>query len=271
MPLSGFSKLNIFSWTCFEQIDSLVRSQFDAIALRRLLKRLRSGALKFEYVDDTGTVADFLPSETPHEALIDAVASAFESSFDWFLAYHCCRPVDIGSYYRSGLVVLDKRQAIAQFLNWLTTDMGIENVTAALADQAFDDMEQYSAMRQGYTYYVFDHRYMSENCRHYFEHGGEYIQGIARAIDAVAGTATFDLLHERGRPTILLLKMPVSKLTFDQKLDLSRKIIGTWAYNMAHGTSSSVMIDSGIPESEDIPPDSILTHFAPPPEGTYAG
>lgn len=245
--------------------------QFDNTSIHELEDRLQGNSSEFVYIDDTEEIAKHLPTGTSHKTTMDGIAMAFKSIFDRFLAYHCCRPVAVGSYYVRGVNVLDKRDAVEEFKNWLAKEHRAMKIDDSHFENAFAEMEPYSAMRQGHLYYVLDHRYMSEHCRHYFESGGEYVQGIARQVDRDAKCSTFDLLQNRGKPTVFQLVMPTSKLNSECMQDLSRHILGTWAYNTAHRTGNSVLIDFAVTDDEAVPAEQVLTHFAPSPTGTYVG
>lgn len=138
--------------------------------------------------------------------------------YDSFVSFHCARPTDVSSFYKSGLRLGDieslNRHAreilISPEYPWITP----ERFERATADA--------SGIHDKTLFAVIDEREISG---HYLIYGSEHICGIAASISREVGFDCRDILKYHGTPTVFRMAIPRELIPDSQLHDLAEHVM----------------------------------------------
>lgn len=130
-----------------------------------------------------------------HRGLINLLSTVYEG----VLAYHGCRPTDVGSYYTAGLLrsnsaALDSR-AHEIFSSGEFPELTREQVESAIASLGPRD--------NGCIFAGLDRKHVLAQCGHYLIYGSERLCAIAAALNDNGIRDYRQILKRYGKPTLL--------------------------------------------------------------------
>jgi len=210
--------VKIFEWTKRpEWLEETAHYARD-ILTDDILENLRERQIADFWSDDLS----WFPISEPEVPLADA----FLNHYAYVRAFHACRPVDIGSYFRSGLLG-QNADVIASDFRRIYFDIDSNLLTRAL-----DEMSDRGSSEEGKTYFHCDREQLIKECGHYLIQGSEYLMSLAACLCRYSGLAEdYRLrLRDAGIPTVFDVKIPVSYIPKPQLLAMMRVIISEWAY-----------------------------------------
>lgn len=206
-----------------------------------------------------GRIADFwsddlswFPVDEPEVAL----AEAFLNHYSHFRAFHACRPIDIGSYFRLGLLGQDPNVIVSDFRRIYS------DIDSGLLARAIREMSDRGVSEEGKIYFLCDHQDLVEECGHYLIQGSEYLMSLAARLCEYCGSAEDYRLRLRrvGIPTVFNVRIPVHYIPRPQLLEIMKVIISEWAYwrlSRANGGGSGLAVILHRP----LEPEYISAHF----------
>lgn len=179
-------------------------------------------------------------------------------SYSGFIVFHGCRPLDVSSYYSSGLRAsdLDSLNEVARRI-FLSPDL--PPVTERAFGAAIDSV---SRLDHGKLYVVLDERDLLRYCGHYMIYGSEHLCGIGASLTREHGFDYRQALKRFGTPTVVRFRLPHSSVPERQIDDLARHLHEvTWEDR--HGQTSPPLVSWSFILSDPIPPEHILGHTHP--------
>ncbi len=230
---------------------------------RSRLMALLPTNLDTQYLDDIEAFWDVYAHVGDREELAEWIPAHLRSVFGRIWMFHCCRPVDVGSYYQRGIQVLDVEIANRQFRDIFLGNPRWSWVTERDLDAAIETMTG-TYRRDGHVYFGLDDRYLVEYCGHYLIYGSEYLQALAARIssgDDFSGKAE---LTRFGTPTVFAVSLPISHLSDRELFELGEAALHLWAYRRLHPRKAKRrLIDFGIGIAKALPPDCLVSHHHP--------
>jgi hypothetical protein len=175
-------------------------------------------------------------------------------SFD-LRVFHACRPTDVGEYIRGGLSVASwesRRRGLVESIR----DLKIGAKEAALLMQSFEKVASEDDIDIDAMFVAVDNRHLIESCGHYFILGSEWIAGHL-------GQAYYPALRERGIPTLLYLRLPLSWTSSRDREEFAKELLREWTRLTALRESSVRDIDFTFRLTAAIPPENLLDHAHP--------
>ncbi len=185
------------------------------------------------------------------DGLVDDLAERLNSQT--LRVYHGCRPVDLDSYRKHGIRVLDCAAIIAQTREWLEADPGNDDLLPLLSGMT-ERVDP--ATREGHVYFGLDDRFLVEHCGHYLIYGSEFLTaGLGRQRQVLA---------TRGRPTIIEVDVPIDRLAPTLQDELTKLLLRDWARIAAWDEVRTYPQDFGFSLRYDVPPSWIVGFTHPP-------
>jgi len=227
-----------------------------------LVDLIRKRRSDFKYLDDVTCFENLYSELGNYLSLVDSFADAFTSTFRFVRMYHCCRPIDVQSYYADGIRVLNLDYANEQFKAAVLGNPAFPQITEAHLETAFDEMRD-SHMRDGYVYFGLDDRYLEEYGLHYLKKGSEYVQALGVIIRRDTGFDVNSFLTRQAQPTIFDVKIPVDDFGDQNIRELGPSVLFAWAYEITKETGTPFHIDFSIELDHDLSPEHINTHDNP--------
>lgn len=175
-------------------------------------------------------------------------------SFD-LRVFHACRPIDVGEYIRGGLSVASwesRRHGLVESIR----DLKISTTDADLLMQSFEEAAPEDDIDIDAVFVAVDNRHLIQSCGHYLILGSEWIA-------AYLGQAYYSALRERGIPTLLHLRLPLSWTSSQARAELARELFREWTRLTALRESSVRDIDFTFRLTTAIPPENLLDHTHP--------
>jgi len=173
----------------------------------------------------------------------------FKSFYTHIRGYHCCRPLDISSYYQDGLLLPSKEVLLERTLYLLKSEKHSKEILIKYYDEAWETYNPKSTI--GIMYLGISKEFLIEHCGHYLIYGSELICSIARKL------CIEDVLKKQGKPTIFSIDIPISYINDSDVSELEMCIKKNKRYKKPDS------IEFGIFVKHSISPDLIVTHEHP--------
>lgn len=224
----------------------------------------------YTYAILNANVADFLRdnppdgcwsddmSWLPEESIVDDFVDAFCNYYKGIKAFHGCRPAEMASYYRDGLVGQDGRHVEAAF-----RDLYVD-VPGDLLQRSIDELRERGELEHGKVYFVCTEEELITQCGHYLIQGSEYMMSLAAALcrHRSIGEDFRMRLRNFGIPTIIEANIPFELIPNWNIREMAQVMISQW------GTRLLNLEDEGEPRmcvvlNQDLPAKYIVKHSHP--------
>lgn len=189
-----------------------------------------------------------------HHWLVDEFCDRMVGYYTHFKAFHGCRPIDMGSYLRDGLVGQNKDH-IQQVFRQMFSEYPPEQM-----DRAIAQFEPDRPSEAGKVWLLGCDEELVTECGHYLIQGSEYLMALAGAI---GGFSAQRRLRDVGVPTLIEVDLPASYVSATQHMEIARSILSAWGQRVAR---RPLGFGSGAPcfvVRRDIPPEHLRGHHHP--------
>jgi len=210
---------------------------------------------KPHYIDDPIWVDEVLQSVLNEDVEFVFETIAGELANQCIHAFHGCRAKDASPYHEHGILLNDPEILAEQLRTIVREETGLERygsmVETLIAE--FDSRDRDTDR----LYLTADERALVEDMGHYLIYGSEWIQ-------CVLGWGAHAVLRERGVPTIVDVRLPLSTQSPQTRRELARKLLHEWARVRVEGRSGDVRdIDFSFILKEAVPSSWVLSHHHP--------
>jgi hypothetical protein len=145
-------------------------------------------------------------------------------SYSSFIVFHACRPLDVSSFYSSGLQISDLDE-----LNEVARSIYLAPGGPHVTESSFDAvLESIDRSDHGKVYVCLDDRELIEYCGTYLIYGSEHISGIGARLHAKHGYPYQQLLKRVGKPTIIRLRLSSDSVSGDKFEELAEHLNCSW-------------------------------------------
>lgn len=172
------------------------------------------------------------------------LAQRLDREYDRFIAYHACRPVDVSSYYKEGLLVARHadllQMALRIFVGDQFPEISEDDVLAASKRKPSTD--------DGMLYVVLDDRALIYGSSHYLLYGSEYLACIAARLQDQYGRDYPQYLRSFGKPTVFELELPFEWMPGPHRSSLAAGM--SWAVlldDVSHQKDFTVTLGRTVP------------------------
>lgn len=189
-----------------------------------------------------------------HRWLVGEFCGRMADYYSHFKAFHGCRPVEMDSYLKDGLVGQNKDHIQRVFRHMFS-----EWPSEAL-DRAIEQFDPSRPSEAGKVWLLGCDQELVNHCGHYLIQGSEYLMALA---GAVGGFSAQRRLRDVGVPTIFEVDLPVSYVPAEQRMEIARNILSAWGQGVAR---RPLGLNSGSPcfvIRRTIPPEHIRGHRHP--------
>lgn len=253
---------NTFIWKELREWGILVEAVIPSEERQDLVRAIEQSPERFKYIDDVTCFSEIYSQFSDYSQVEKRLPTHMRSTFGSVSMFHCCRPVNVQSYYDRGFRVLDSRQANDLFRKVFVGNPRFPEITAAHAEATIEGMAR-SYKRHGYVYFGLDDRFLIQHCGHYLIYGSEYLQALAASVGGQIGRPTRSELRRIGIPTVFVVDVPVQRFSDSDLTTLGESALHAWAYGIAHKTEDVRKIDFGIGIEHCLGPEFIREHYSP--------
>lgn len=168
--------------------------------------------------------------------------------------YHGCRPKDVGSYLREG-ILLNNPDALAEEARRIVAE---EEPLHYLNDVIEQRLQEFKERERdiGRLYLALDDRTLTNMSGHYVLYGSEWIL-------SVLGFEAHAALRRRGTPTILLVDLPLHQASDCQRQELSKVLLQEWTRIKVNNPDHIPERDFSFIVRESISRESVTGHYHP--------
>ena len=249
----------VFDWKHYDGWSVPVLRAFETEITPRLMNLVRSSDV---------FLADDLEWLSPIRAqagikstadLPQVLADRFSSVFTAIRVYHACRPKDPETYYLHGFRALTPVEMLKAAL--VQIPALIPGTTAEEIRQAHNNVRPKDRADQ--VNFTLDSRIFTEKdgIPHYHSfYGGEYLQALA--VNLPSGGSNRASLESTGIPTVFGCDVPVSDVSSESILILSRDVVGE-LFRQIRKRSDLPTKDFTIRLERTVSPKTIVDHFHP--------
>jgi hypothetical protein len=252
----------IFIWKDLSTWDSFVREMMPLGTAEQIIVEIQKRQFLFKYIDDPGPFEDVYSQFSDFSSLKERFVLDFTTHFQFVRMFHCCRPLQVESYYTDGIHVLTSSEAERSFKARFLNNPKFPNISEIHIDSAIERMAD-SYTRFGQVYFGLDDRFLIEHCGHYLIYGSEYIQCLANFLGREFSYDLDSELKQTGKPTVFEVNIPVSQFAIEELRALSDDALPAWAHCMAHSRNQSGQRDFAITMDHTLPPRNIVDHYHP--------
>ncbi|WP_196591983.1 hypothetical protein [Pectinatus frisingensis] len=189
----------------------------------------------------------------------EVINSRFCQYYSHIKAYHGCRPEDVNSYYKNGIVTLDP-----QMFNQLAYQIFCSkelNFDKRTVEDAIKKVG--TNLREGRVFLSLDDQLLVEECGHYLLYGSEYLIAIAAVLSEPSGIDYRQVLRQKGKPTVFLCDVPINFIKRNTLCELTGVILQSWLKYVLYNEIPSRQIDFTLTLYNNVPPDNIVGHYHP--------
>ena len=197
---------NTFIWKDLREWRFLVEAVIPSQERQDLVQAIKQSPGLFEYKDNVDRFSEVYSQISDYSQIRKRLPIHMRSTFASIRMFHCCRPVNVQSYYEHGFRVIDSRQADDLFQKIFLGNPRFPEITTAYVAAAIKNVAG-SYERHGYIYFGLDDRFLIECCGHYLIYGSEYLQTLAASLEDQVGHPTKSELRRIGIPTVFVVDM----------------------------------------------------------------
>ena len=251
-----------FRWKEPSEWEPLVAAVIPTAIRSELTVLLRRHKKAFHYLDDVLAFQDVYSKIGLYVEVAAQLPTNLREAFGHVRMFHCCRPVDIKSYYECGIRVPYPLKLNEQFRALFFKNSSFPEITPARIDEAIEaakDSDDWDDL----VYFGLDDRYLIERCGHYLIYGSEYLQCLVAHIGRDAGNSEKAELRKLGIPTILVVDVPIECFSNHELCELGEAALHAWAYRLVHQKEEIRMLNFAISIEHGLPPGCIKEHYHP--------
>lgn len=177
----------------------------------------------------------------------DNFSEQFSFHYDSIRAFHACRPLDLDSYKRRGILKLTKELLLELAVEVLGGHASKEKISRAIdeLDISWDEF--------GVNLFTDSKSPLDSSQNHYLWCGSEELQGLAIKLNL----GSRGILNGRGRPHLIECVVPLENVRSDFYRNLWRLLITQYFKKAAGGRPLTQAPDFCIRVTEDIHPEMI--------------
>lgn len=190
----------------------------------------------------------------PDDPHVKLLGQQMKHLYDYVRSYHGARPVDMQSYYETGLRPADDYELIRYAKSIYCGDASL-GVSEDEVDIVARNLK-YS--NSGRLFLALDDRALIERAGHYLIYGSEYVMALGIELAGERADDVQRILKSAGIPTMFVLNTPTARMT-DSDLSQLAWFIGT---NQSTTTGPEI-IDFTIELDCALPPECVLSHYHP--------
>lgn len=136
-----------------------------------------------------------------------------QKQYSHIRGYHGCRPLSLDTYYKNGIVPINKNDALKLALYLLNNDRISEDKIAGVFNSHWSSLMD----SQKYVWLTLKRDELIDHCGHYLIYGSEFICGIAAELFCQERL-------KKGVPTIFHCDVPIEKIPLDYLEDINERI-----------------------------------------------
>jgi hypothetical protein len=122
---------NTFIWKELREWRFLIEAVIPSEERQDLVQAIKQSPGLFEYKDNVDRFCEVYSQISDYSQIQERLPIHMRSIFASIRMFHCCRPVNVQSYYEHGLRVIDSRQAEDLFQKIFLGNPGFPEITAA--------------------------------------------------------------------------------------------------------------------------------------------
>jgi len=173
--------------------------------------------------------------------------------------YHACKPKELGSYLRRGLVTLNPEVAAKELRRLMGRHAGLMPLlTQGSLDKALSRIA--AERREGSVWLGLDNRGLITDSGHYLIYGSEYVAGV---LAEVGGQEYVGILKQEGIPTVFIVDLPLRLVSASDLTALAELLLAEWAQGIARGSLASPLSGFSFELKVNLPARHIVGHYHP--------
>jgi hypothetical protein len=186
----------------------------------------------------------------------------FRQRYSHIRFYHACRPTDVQSYYKKGVlpsielkdVQVDRFRSI--FLNGDFPELTEEMLQQSIEKVGPKDKELSLDI---------DDRFSIQYCGHFLIYGSEYLGNLVHNLPIENIDKYKSVLRKIGRPTFIEINLPNTTDYFDDGdiTNVIDRMITEWTSCLAHSRMEPNLFGFTVELSKPLPPEHICSHYHP--------
>jgi len=184
----------------------------------------------------------------------------FRDAYSKIRLFHACRPTDIGSYLRSGLLPL-----APEAVNERARTLFLSGKFPAVTERALSDAvaELSRENRGGYIYLSLDDIDLARHAGHYLIYGSEYLAVLAKSLSRRTGEKCLEILRTIGIPTVFVCDVPLDYLSESNIQSLVQELIYRAIFERRCPNGTDHTIDFTFTLCTRLPASVITSHYHP--------
>jgi hypothetical protein len=248
-------------WKDYTSWESAILEMLSPYVNEDVIKSFRINPPEYIVSDDTSCLDSIIHSVTGVDVDIKGeLATLLVEKFDFIRAFHGCCPLDIDSYYKQGIRVLDTSEynhiAKDHFLSGKFPELSESNLVAAIAEMSSNN-------RGGRVFFEANANMHLKDCGHYMLYGSEYLVGIAAKLSNRTRLDYRKTLLGRGTPTVFTCDVPFDLIDFNIKLELAGNLVEVLFEKLLDPNFKHPQRGFGFSIKKDLPPQYIVGHVHP--------
>ncbi|GAB2894828.1 hypothetical protein GCM10027046_25010 [Uliginosibacterium flavum] len=241
--------------------------------------RLFDWASKNLWLEDVSVYASSLLNDKTQKRLKKDKPDCWSDNFDWLEQEHKCaeaefsdlfsgyythvrcfhggRPIDIGSYIRSGILGQVSNVIEDLFLQIFS------DIPKSSLEQALSEFATRKVREHGKIWVVLELDELIQHCGHYLIQGSEYIMALAASLSRIHPGEDYRLrLRTVGIPTIFEVHVPTSYFSQNEIDALARLVLSEWGQKIS-GNHLGMSCSPCLVLHRSIEPEFIAGHTHP--------
>jgi hypothetical protein len=246
----------IIDWKNRDSWENIIISACNKILGTEYIDIIENNADKIICPDDYEEVCNLFSSLKNEEEILNFLINELKNSITHIQAYHACRPQNIESYYKNGIIPLSSIDIQLYFRKFLLdADIKISSnaIEFAISKVSIGDIE-------GITHLILDDRTLISRCGHYLIYGSEYLNTLVINLPQIGEYARNEL-KKFGKATIFVCKISIIHLS--NWKELAQRMLAEHAYAIVHGRTNVHKLSHTIFMKERVPPENICYHYHP--------
>ncbi len=256
---------NVFIWKDFNEWKSALEDMFKDILTPELKAKIKQNRDIVEYCDDPEAF-ETLAGQSIEAMITMEKINEFRQQYSHIRVYHGCRPVDVQSYYKKGLLLHDKDALVERFREIFLSGKFPE-LTEEMLQESIEEAAPYSVGRDGELCLIIDDRVIIERDGHYLVYGGEYLSGLVTNLPLKNSQEKYlPVLREIGKPAIIVINLPNTTEYINNNIifEVIRYMITEWVFIIAHSrVDTNFYNGDGLAYRKPLLPEHICSHYHP--------
>jgi hypothetical protein len=256
---------HVFIWKDFKEWKSALEDMFKDILTPELKANVKQNREIVEYCDDPEAFGT-LSSQSISDMITTKKINEFRLRYSHIRVYHGCRPVDVQSYYKKGLLLCDTDALVERFREIFLSGKFPE-LTEEILQESIEEAASYSIGRDGESCFFLDDRVCVERDSHYLIYGSEYLSVLVANLPVENSKEKYyPVLRGIGKPTIFEIDLPniIENVRDNVMFELFQDMLTEWTSCVAHSRTEISNSEICISLRKAIQPEHIHSHYHPP-------